>query len=101
MEAMVYADVLGTLRDLTNSTYLHSFSVDQDSSASFNYSGTLQPSRYILYMSAQADVYPDYNEQFIDAPPRFKSNINWHHREPRFSFRNPNRLFFCFPGLRF
>ena len=75
MEAMVYADVYGTLRDLTNSTYLHSFSVGQDSSASFNYSGTLQPSRYSVYMSAQADVYPDYNEQFVDATASFQMQL--------------------------
>ena len=75
MEAMVYADVLGRLRDLTNSTYLHTFSVGQDTSASFNYSGTLQPSRYSVYMSAQADVYPEYNEQFVDATASFQMQL--------------------------
>ena len=75
LEAEVYADIHATLRDVTNSTYLHSFSVAYDGSYAFNYSGTLAPARYQVSVNGAVDVWSSYSEQFVDATASYSMNF--------------------------
>ena len=75
LEAEVYADIYATLRDVTNSTYLHNFSVAYDGSYGFNHSGTLAPARYQVAISGAVDVWSTYDEQFVDATASYSMNF--------------------------
>ena len=75
LEAQVYADVYASLQDVTNSTYLHNFSVAYDGNQGFSFSGTLSPARYKVSINAQVDVWPDYDEQFVDATASYSMNL--------------------------